>query len=76
MTLPQTTNTAVVVQTVNAETASQVLVRVTARANAQFTETAATLVQTNSLNPLTLTWVANVPVNAGFSSLIARVIRP
>lgn len=76
VTLPQTTNTAVVVQTVNAETASQVLVRVTARANAQFTETAATLVQTNSLNPLTLTWVANVPVNAGFSSLIARVIRP
>jgi hypothetical protein len=76
VTLPQTTNTAVVVQTVNAETASQVLVRVTARANAEFTETPATLVQTNSLNPLTLTWVANVPVNAGFSSLIARVIRP
>ena len=76
VTLPQTTNTTVIVQTVNAESASQVLVRVSPRANGNYTETAATLIQTNSLNPLTLIWVANIPVNVGFSSLIARVIRP
>ena len=76
VTLPLSTNTTVVVRTVNAETASQVLVRITPRANGQFTEIPATLVQTNSLSPLTLTWVASVPVSAGFSSVLARVIRP
>lgn len=76
VTLPQTTNTTVLVQTVNAETTSQVLVRVSPRATGNYTEITATLIQTNSLNPLVLTWAANLPVNAGFSSVIARVIRP
>jgi hypothetical protein len=74
--LPNSTNATVIVQTVNAETASQVLVRVSPRANGYYSETAATLIQTNSLNPLVLTWSATVPVKSGFASLIARVIRP
>ncbi len=74
--LPQSTNAQVVVETVNAETASIVKVRVTPRANANYTETTATLTQTNSQNPLVLRWTATVPVNNGYSAVQARVIRP
>ena len=76
VTLPQTNTTVVVVQTVNAETASVVKVRGAPRANGDFTEVTATLTQTNSLNPLILLWTASLPVNNGFSAVQARVIRP
>ena len=77
VTVPQTNAATVVVQTVNAESASQVLVRVTPRASGYYTEVPAVLMQTNSLSPLTLIWTAtNVPVNPGYASVIARVIRP
>jgi len=50
---------------------------VTPRASGYYTEVPAVLMQTNSLSPLTLIWTAtNVPVNPGYASVIARVIRP
>lgn len=76
VTLPQVTTTPVIVETTNAETASTVKVRVTPRANGNYTETTATLTQTNSTNPLVLRWTANVPVNNGYSAVQARVVRP
>jgi len=77
VTVPQTNAATVVVQTVNAESASQVMVRVTPRTSGYYTEVPALLSQTNSLSPLTLLWTAtNVPVNLGYSAVIARVIRP
>jgi hypothetical protein len=76
VTLPQTNTAVVVVETVNAESASVVKVRGAPRANGDFSEVTATLTQTNSLDPLILRWTASLPVNNGFSSVIARVIRP
>jgi hypothetical protein len=75
-TLPQVSTTPVVVETTNAESASIVTVRVTPRANGNYTETTATLTQTNSTNPLVLRWLANVPVNPGYSTVQVKVVRP
>ncbi len=74
--LPQVSTTPVVVETTNAEAASLVTVRVSPRANGSYTETAATLTQTNSTNPLVLSWLANVPVNVGYSAVQVKVVRP
>lgn len=76
VTLPQVSTTPVVVETVNAEAASVVTVRVTPRANGDYTETTATLTQTNSTSPLTLLWTANVPVSLGYSAVQVKVVRP
>ena len=76
VTLPQVSTTPVVVETTNAEAASIVTVRVSPRANGNYTETTATLTQTNSTNPLVLRWLANVPVNAGYSAVQVKVVRP
>lgn len=76
ITLPQASTTPVVIETVNAEDASIVVVRVTPRANGNYTETTATLTQTNSTNPLVLRWVADVPVNNGYSAVQVKVVRP
>lgn len=76
VTLPQVSTTPVIIETVNAESASTVKVRVTPRANGNFTETTAALTQTNSLNPLVLRWTADVPVNSGFSAVQVKVVRP
>jgi hypothetical protein len=76
VTLPLTNTTPVLVVTTNAETASVVKVRVTPRANGNYTEATATLIATNSLSPLVLLWSANLPVSVGYSAVQARVIRP
>jgi len=74
--LPQVTSTPVVVETINAEDASTVKVRVSPRANGTFTETTATLSQIVSTTPLVIRWTANVPVNNGYSAVQVRVVRP
>ncbi len=76
VTLPQVATTPVIVETTIAESASTVRVRVTPRANGNYTETTATLVQTNSTSPLVLRWLANVPVSIGYSAVQVRVVRP
>lgn len=76
VTLPQVSTAPVIIETTNAESASIVRVRVTPRANGSYTETTATLTQTNSTNPLVLRWLANVPVNPGYSAVQVRVVRP
>lgn len=76
VTLPQVSTTPVVVETTNAEAASIVKIRVSPRANGNYTETTATLTQTNSTNPLVLRWTANVPVNNGYSAVQVKVVRP
>lgn len=76
VTLPQIFTTPVIVETTNAEAASIVTVRVSPRANGDYTETTATVTQTNSTNPLVLRWLANVPVNPGYSAVQVKVVRP
>jgi hypothetical protein len=76
VTLPLLSTTPVVVETVNAENASVVRVRVMPRANGNYTETTATVDQVISSNPLVIRWVANVPVNPGYSAVQVRVVRP
>ena len=74
--IQQCTTTTVVMLTTNVESASRVTVRVTPRSNGNYTETAAYVLSTNSVSPLVLQWVANVPVQNGFASLTAHVKRP
>ncbi len=74
--IPQTNSTYIVVETVNVESASQVIVRVTPRHSASFSEYTATLTATNNLSPLTLEWTAVPPVNLGYSAVQVRVVRP
>lgn len=74
--LPQTTGTTVVVETTNVESASVVTVRVSPRANANFTETTATVSSIVSEDPLVIRWVANVPVKDGYSAIQVKVVRP
>jgi hypothetical protein len=76
LTVPQVTNITVIIETANAESASVVKVRAAPRANGSYSESIATLTQTNSLSPLVLRWTASIPVKNGFSAVQARVIRP
>lgn len=76
VTLPQVSTTTVVVVTTNIEQASTVLVRATPRSNGGYNEVTAGLDQVLSQNPLVIQWKANVPVQNGYSAVIARVIRP
>ncbi len=74
--IPECTNTPVVVETVNAEQASEVLVRLTPRADGDYTVTTAAVAQVVSTDPLVIRWIADVPVNPGFSAVQVQVIRP
>ena len=65
-----------VIETTNVEQASSVIVRATPRSNGNYTETAASVSQVVSENPLVLQWTATVPVNPGYSAFIVRVVRP
>jgi hypothetical protein len=71
--LPITNKTFVTVETKNVEPQSQVIVRVTPRANANFLEANAAIVSsTNSA----IQWQAGVDVNVGYSAVQVRVVRP
>jgi len=65
-----------VVETVNVEPESQVLVRITPRSNANFSELAAGNPEVLSPNPLTIRWTAEIPVRPGNSAVQVRVKRP
>lgn len=71
--LPITNKTFVTVETKNVEPQSQVIVRVTPRANANFLEANAAIVSsTNSA----IQWQAGVDVKVGYSAVQVRVVRP
>jgi hypothetical protein len=71
--LPITNRTFVTVETKNVEPQSQVIVRVTPRANANFLEANAAIVSsTNNA----IQWQAGVDVNVGYSAVQVRVVRP
>jgi hypothetical protein len=74
--LPKVSSAPVVVETTNVEQASAVTVRATPRSSSSFTESAATMTQLVSTNPLVIRWTANMPVNAGYSAFQVRVLRP
>ncbi|MCW5559108.1 MAG: hypothetical protein KIT22_14925, partial [Verrucomicrobiae bacterium] len=74
--IPITQNTPVVIETRNVEEASQVLVRGTPRMAGNFSETNATVSSIVSADPLVIRWVAALPVQAGYSAVQVRVIRP
>lgn len=76
VTLPQVSTTPVVVETVNAEDASVVTIRVTPRANGNYTDVVATNRQVVSISPLVIRWTADVPVNNGYSAVQVKVVRP
>jgi hypothetical protein len=63
----------VTVETQNVEPESQVIVRLTPRANGSFVEATATLLtSTNNARQ----WIAQLQVAPGYSAVQARVIRP
>jgi plastocyanin len=74
--LPETTTTAVLIETTNVEQASTVQVRLTPRSNANATVVNATVESVVSTSPLVVRWVADVPVNTGYSAVQVRVVRP
>ena len=80
VTLPQTSSVPVVVETVNAEAASTVLIRGTPRAGVPdggyYNEATANLEQIVSTSPLVIRWTNNLPVVNGYWVVQARLIRP
>jgi hypothetical protein len=82
--LPQISNANVIVETVNVEQASKVVVRATPRNGATIagvriqdaTEVTAKIKQVISENPLKIHWEATVPTLPGHSAIQARVVRP
>ena len=76
VTLPQVTTSEVIVETTNVEEAATVKVRVSPRANGNFTETLAGTHQVITSDPLVIRWTASVPVNDGYSAMQVRVVRP
>lgn len=74
--LPQTSRVRVEIETKNVEDAAQVLVRSTPRSGGARDFTAAAKSSIVSDDPLTLRWVADVPVGVGYSALQVHVIRP
>ena len=74
--LPETTSTQVIIETTNVEQASQVQVRVAPRANGNATVVNATVASVVSPSPLVVRWTASLPVNAGFSAVQVKVVRP
>ena len=74
--LPQVSSTQVVVETTNVEEVSQVLVRVKPRFNANFSTVNAVVERVESEDPLIIRWVADLPVNVGYSAVQVKVMRP
>ncbi len=74
--LAQTNTTRVVIETTYVEQASAVTVRVTPRSNANYTEVAASVDEEISSDPLTIRWIADIPVNVGYSAIQVHVVRP
>jgi plastocyanin len=74
--LPEVTTTQVLIETVNVEEASQVEVRMTPRADGSHAVVDAVMAEVISSNPLTLHWVADIPLGVGYSAIQAKVIRP
>ena len=76
VTLPEVSSTQVVVETTNVEQASQVEVRVTPRFNNSYTTVNAVIESVVSEDPLVIKWIAELPVNVGYSSVQVKVLRP
>jgi hypothetical protein len=74
--LAQTNTTQVLIETTYVEQASVVTVRVTSRSNADYTETVASVDEVISTDPLTIRWIADIPVNTGYSAIQVHVVRP
>ncbi|MGE3312823.1 MAG: hypothetical protein AB7O66_22870 [Limisphaerales bacterium] len=74
--LPQTSNVQVVVETTQVEESSVVRVRLAPRSNGEFSSIVATKDAVLADDPLTVRWVANVPVATGYSALQVHVVRP
>ena len=74
--LPQTSSVQVVVETTRVEESSVVRVRLAPRANGEFSSIVATKDLVVANDPLTVRWVANVPVGTGYSALQVHVVRP
>jgi plastocyanin len=75
-TIAQVSTTPVIVETTHVEEAAQVFVRVTPRANANYTRTQASSHEVIGTDPLVIRWTASVPVQAGYSAMQVHVIRP
>lgn len=73
--LAETATAQVVIETTNVEQASLVQVRRTPR-NGQFSTTDATFDSVLNANPLVIRWLADVPVDVGYSAVQVKVIRP
>jgi hypothetical protein len=71
--LALTNRTFVSVETQNVETNSQVIVRLTPRADGNFLEVNAGLVGSSGG---VLEWLAELPVKPGYSAVQVRVVRP
>ena len=74
--LPEVSSTQIVVETTNVEQASQVEVRVTPRFNANYTTVNAVIESVVSEDPLVIKWIADLPVNVGYSAVQVKVLRP
>jgi len=74
--LPEVSSTQVVVETTNVEEASQVVVRVTPRFNANYSDVNAVVESVESEDPLVIRWIADLPVNVGYSAVQVKVLRP
>jgi len=74
--LPEVSSTQVVVETTNVEEASQVLVRVTPRFNNNYAVINATVERVVTEDPLVIRWIADLPVNVGYSAVQVKVLRP
>jgi hypothetical protein len=76
VTLPKTGSAFVIVETTNVESASKVLMRVTPRVNANYTETRLYVHKVITEDPLVVQWTNNVSVKDGYSAMQVRVTRP
>lgn len=74
--LAETTTTQVLIETTHVEQASTVQVRLTPRSNANAVVINATVDEVVSESPLVVRWLADVPVNTGYSAVQVRVVRP
>ncbi len=75
--IPETTETDVVVETINVEEAAEVYVRVTNRnVHSAEVQASADTKRVVSTDPLTIHWTVPVPVKLGYSALQVRVVRP
>jgi len=74
--LMETNTASVVVETTNVEEVSTVQVRVTPRANSNYSSVDATVDEVVSTDPLVVRWVADIPIKAGYSAIQVKVVRP